>query len=39
MARLRDADAVPVDELDPDALASLVTDGLAVVTDDRAALP
>jgi A/G-specific adenine glycosylase len=39
MARLRDADAVPVDELDPEALASLVTDGLAVVTDDRAALP
>jgi A/G-specific adenine glycosylase len=39
MARLRDADAVPVNELDPEALASLVADGLAVVNDDCAALP
>jgi A/G-specific adenine glycosylase len=39
MARLRDADAVSIDELDAEALTSLVADGLAVVTDDRAALP
>jgi A/G-specific adenine glycosylase len=39
MARLRDADAVPVHELDTEALASLVADGLAVVAGDRAALP
>jgi A/G-specific adenine glycosylase len=39
MARLRAADAVPVPELDAEALASLVADGLAVVTADRAALP
>lgn len=39
MARLRDADAVPVRELDPEALESLVADGLAVVTRDRASLP
>jgi hypothetical protein len=39
MARLRGADAVSIDELDAEALASLVADGLAVVTDDRAALP
>lgn len=39
MARLRAADAVSIQELDPEALASLVADGLAVVADDRAALP
>jgi A/G-specific adenine glycosylase len=39
MARLRGADAVSIDELDAEALTSLVADGLAVVTDDRAALP
>ena len=39
MARLRDEDAVPVTELDAEALASLVADGLAAVTDDRAHLP
>lgn len=39
MARLRAADAVPLGELDAEALASLVTDGLAVVTGDRARLP
>jgi A/G-specific adenine glycosylase len=39
MAALREADAVSIDTLDPEALASLVADGLAVVTDDRATLP
>jgi A/G-specific adenine glycosylase len=40
MARLRDGgDAVDVDELDAEALASLVADGLAVVDGSRAALP
>jgi A/G-specific adenine glycosylase len=40
MARLRDDDAVPVDELDAEALASLVTDGLATLTTDgHASLP
>lgn len=39
MARLRDADAVPVRELDPEALESLVADGLAMVTRGRASLP
>lgn len=39
MARLRAADAVAVGELDAEALASLVADGLAVVTRGRAALP
>jgi A/G-specific adenine glycosylase len=39
MARLRDADVVSIGDLDPDALASLVADGLAVVADDRATLP
>lgn len=38
MARLRDGPA-PARELDPDALASLVADGLAVVTRGRARLP
>ncbi len=39
MARLRAGDAVPVRELDADALASLVTDGLAVVDGPTARLP
>jgi hypothetical protein len=39
MARLRDDRAVPVDELDADALASLLADGLAVVRGSRAVLP
>ena len=39
MARLRSADAVPAGELDEDALASLVADGLAVVRRGRASLP
>ncbi|MGZ6976321.1 MAG: A/G-specific adenine glycosylase, partial [Acidimicrobiia bacterium] len=39
MARLRDHENVAVDELDGEALASLVTDGLAVVHGTRAALP
>ena len=39
MARLRAADAVPIRELDEDALASLVADGLAVVRRGRASLP
>ena len=38
LARLRIADT-PAGELDADALASLVADGLAVVEDGRAALP
>jgi len=38
LARLRSA-PVPVDELDADALASLVSDGLAVVRCGRARLP
>ena len=38
MARLRDGPA-PVGELDPEALASLVGDGLAVVSRGRARLP
>ena len=39
MARLRRGTPVPVADLDADALASLVTDGLAVVARDHAALP
>jgi A/G-specific adenine glycosylase len=39
MARLRASRTVAVGELDPEALASLVTDGLAVVRGTRAALP
>ena len=40
MARLRSgAGAVPVAELDAEALASLVDDGLAVVARGRARLP
>ena len=39
MARLREADAVAVRELDAEALESLVADGLAVVTRGRASLP
>jgi len=39
MARLRTGDAVAVDELDGEALASLVADGLAVVRGADAALP
>jgi A/G-specific adenine glycosylase len=39
MARLRAGAAVGIDELDADALASLVADGLAVVTAREAALP
>ncbi len=38
MARLR-AGAAPATELDADALASLVADGLAVVARGRASLP
>lgn len=39
MGRLRDDSRVPVVELDAEALASLVSDGLAVVRGSRAALP
>lgn len=39
MARLRAEPGVALDELDGDALASLVADGLAVVTDRTATLP
>ncbi|MGZ6975047.1 MAG: A/G-specific adenine glycosylase [Acidimicrobiia bacterium] len=39
MARLRDDTPVPVAELDAEALASLVADGLAVVRGARASLP
>lgn len=39
MERLRSADAVPVDDLDAEALESLVADGLAVVERGRASLP
>ena len=39
MARLRDGARVPVAELDAEALASLVADGLAVVTGEHARLP
>jgi len=39
MARLRAGTPVPVTDLDADALASLVADGLAVVARDHAALP
>lgn len=39
MARLRAADTVAVADLDADALASLVADGLAVVRRGRASLP
>ena len=39
MARLRAGTAVAIDELDAEALASLVADGLAVVRGQRAALP
>jgi A/G-specific adenine glycosylase len=39
MARLRDEDRVPVAELDAEALASLVADGLAAVDRGRARLP
>jgi hypothetical protein len=39
MARLRVGARVPVGELDAEALASLVTDGLAVVHREHAALP
>jgi A/G-specific adenine glycosylase len=39
MARLRDGEPVPATELDPEALASLVEDGLAVVRGERARLP
>jgi A/G-specific adenine glycosylase len=39
MARLRAEPAVAIDELDAEALASLVADGLAVVRGSRAALP
>ena len=39
MARLREQCEVATAELDGDALASLVADGLAVVTRDRAHLP
>jgi A/G-specific adenine glycosylase len=39
MARLRQGGAVPVQELDAEALASLVADGLAVVRGTSATLP
>ena len=39
MARLRDEGGVGIDELDTEALASLVADGLAVVRGAHAALP
>jgi hypothetical protein len=39
MARLRGGNPVPVADLDADALASLVADGLAVVAHDHATLP
>lgn len=39
MARLRAEDTVPAAELDTQALASLVADGLAALTDDTAHLP
>jgi uncharacterized protein YlxP (DUF503 family) len=39
MARLRTEPSVAVAELDAEALASLVTDGLAVVDGDTARLP
>ena len=39
MARLRDGEPVPAAELDPEALTSLVEDGLAVVSDAHARLP
>ena len=39
MARLRTEDAVAVSELDTEALASLVTDGLATIANRRAQLP
>jgi hypothetical protein len=39
MARLREGSAVPVQELDAEALASLVADGLAVVRGARVTLP
>jgi A/G-specific adenine glycosylase len=39
MARVREGTPVPVAELDAEALASLVADGLAVVHDARAGLP
>ena len=39
MARLRAGTPVPVTDLDVDALASLVVDGLAAVARDHAALP
>jgi A/G-specific adenine glycosylase len=39
MARLRSEPAVPVEELDAEALASLVADGLAVMDRGRARLP
>jgi hypothetical protein len=39
MARLRAADTVAVGDLDPDALQSLVADGLAEISDGRAHLP
>lgn len=39
MARLREGSSVPITELDAEALASLVADGLAVVRGTRATLP
>jgi len=39
MARLRAEPRVPIDELDGEALASLVADGLAVVARRAASLP
>jgi hypothetical protein len=39
MARLRTEPSVAVAELDAEALASLVTDGLAAVDGDTARLP
>jgi A/G-specific adenine glycosylase len=39
MARLRAEPSVALDQLDPEVLASLVADGLAVVTERSAALP
>jgi hypothetical protein len=39
MARLRAEPAVAIDQLDGEALASLVADGLAAATDRTATLP
>jgi hypothetical protein len=39
LASLRAADAVPVRDLDAEALENLVADGLAVVRRGRASLP